>query len=52
VLQDAALAAVNAVSLVGANLKEGLRTLPTQVAAVVTHVVLHGVAMALATAQL
>ena len=52
VLQDAALTTVNAVSLVGANLEESLRTLPTGVMEVVTHGVHHGVAMALVVAQL
>ena len=52
VLQDMALAAINSVSPVGANLEEGLHALPTQVTAVVTHGVRHGATMALAAAQL
>ena len=48
VLQDMALTAVNAVSPVGANLKESLHALPTWVMVVVTHVIRHGAAMALA----
>ena len=52
VIQDAALAAVNAVSPMGANLEESFRALPTRVKAVVTHGVRHGAAMALATTKL
>ena len=52
VIQDAALAAVNAVSPMGANLEESFRALPTRVKAVVTHGIYHGAAMALAVTQL
>ena len=48
-LQDAALAAINAVSPMGANLEESLYAMPTQVVMVVTHGVHHGAATALAT---
>ena len=50
VLQDAALAAINTVSPVGANLEERLHALPMRIVVVVTHGVCHGVAMALAAA--
>jgi hypothetical protein len=54
VLQDATLAAVNAVSPVGANLdlEESLCALPTRVVVVITHGIRHGAATALAAAQL